>query len=70
MREYRPQLLEQVEGIGTLNFVPDETLIIGECRLENRSNLIDSTWREKLSNAAETVWTLYHSAKVTEIDPA
>ena len=70
MREYRPQLLEQVEGIGTLNFVPDETLIIGECRLENRSNLIDSTWREKLSNAAETVWTLYHTAKVTEIGPA
>ena len=69
MRQYRPKLLEQIEGIGQLHFLSDENLILGECRLENKSNLIDSTWREKLSNAAEAIWKLYHTAEANEIEP-
>ena len=69
MKQYRPQLLEQIEGVGKLHFVADENLILGECRIENKSNLIDSTWREKLSNAAEAIWKLYHTTEVNEIEP-
>ena len=69
MRQYRPKLLEQIEGIGQLHFLSDENLILGECRIENKSNLIDSTWREKLSNAAEAIWKLYHNAEANEIEP-
>ena len=69
MKQYRPQLLEQIEGVGQLHLVADENLILGECRIENKSNLIDSTWREKLSNAAEAIWKLYHTTEVNEIEP-
>jgi len=70
MKQYRPQLLEQIEGVGQLHLVADENLILGECRIENKSNLIDSTWREKLSNAAEVIWNLYHTTEVHEIEPS
>ena len=70
MKQYRPQLLEQIEGVGQLHLVADENLILGECRIENKSNLIDSTWREKLSNAAEVIWKLYHTTEVHEIEPS
>ena len=60
VRKYRPELLEQIEGIGQIYLTADENLIVGECLIENKSNFVDSTWRRKISHAAETVWALHN----------
>ena len=60
VKVYRPQLLAQIDGARNIYLQADENLITGECLIENKSNLIDSTWRRKISNAAEMVWELYN----------
>ena len=61
VRKYRPELLEQIEGINQIYITGDENLIAGECLIETKSNLVDSTWRRKISAAAEMVWNLYNN---------
>jgi flagellar assembly protein FliH len=57
VKELRAELLEEFHQI---HLTVDESLIAGECLIENKTNLVDSTWRRKISNAAEMVWELYN----------
>jgi len=61
VKKYRSALLRCIEETEKIYLTADEDLMPGECLIENKSNLVDSRWRRKISNAAETVWELYNT---------
>ena len=63
IKTFRPDLLDQYEETQQIQLSADEKLGLGECRIDNGSNLIDITWQTKVSNAVENIWKIYNSQK-------